>query len=455
MGALLYRSLATAVYCSALFLGGCCVNIVGPAGPTLSHTLHASVTMIGNVFAAEGAGNTIGSSLVAPLLERYSGHSILSCLCLILFFVVGLVPSCTSFLHVVGLYVIVGCCLGLLNGSAQTLVTWLHTGHNVGPWVNLINASFGLGASCAPLVFVAAERRMGNGLVAFSVIGAFASVPALAASLLQSPQQPHAAPRSELHQAEEDEWDRHPLRKVHSIRHGGSSIAGVDLGSRAAYLRVTVFGPLMAAITLGIGSEIAFAGWIYTYATEHSAMRRATAAYLNSLFWSTFTAGRVCTIPLAAYVSPGGLLLPTLLLELASLLLIATIPASESALWLGTVGAGIGYCALYSNIISLLASYALLTPSTVSAMGMAAALGHMVIPNFVGLAIHTGGLGYGALIWICLVNNAVSFGCVCSVVFHLRHNFTPTPDSVQGMQLLKVRQAELEAAAEGRLAESI
>ena len=324
-----YRRLATATYCTALFLGGCCVNIVGPAGPTLARSMHSSVTMIGSVFAAEGAGNTLGSSLISTLLSRYSGHTVVSVLCLLLFFAIGLVPSCTTIVQVVALYVVVGGCLGLINGASNTLVTWVHTGRNVGPWVNLINASFGLGASCAPLIFVAVERRVGNGLVAFSAIGAFATVPALAATLLPSPAQP-PPPKQQAASDDDDDDDesaRHPLRGL-GVGHGASTFAGIDLGSRAAYVRLTVLLPLMLVITLVIGAEIAFAGWIYTYAIERAGMKRAAAAYLNSLFWTAFTAGRVATIPLAACLSPGMLLVPTLALEVGSVLVILCSPGS-------------------------------------------------------------------------------------------------------------------------------
>ena len=126
-----------------------------------------------------------------------------------------------------------------------------------------------------------------------------------------------------------------------------------------------------------------------------------------------------------------------------------------SALWAGTVGSGVGYCALYSNVISLLASYELLTPSTVSFMGMAAAVGHMTLPNFVGFLVHGGGLGYDALVWVCAVCDTVGLLVVTAVVLHLRRNFTPAPDSVQGKQLLRMRQKELADAADGRLAEKI
>jgi len=426
-----YRRLATFSYCLALFLGGLCVNIIGPAGPLLTRSLHASGGMIGNIFTAEGAGNTLGSSMLGALLQRYSGHTVVGTLCFVLFFAVGLIPACTSLVQVVGLYVIIGGCLGLNNGAANTLVTWVHKGHNVGPWVNLINSSMGLGASSAPLLFVVVERRFGNGLAAFSAIGAFATVPALVATFLPSPAPP--PPKLLQHDGNEDSA-HHPLRGL-GMGHGTSSVFGVDLGSRAAYVRVTVIAPLLAVLTLVVGAEIAYAGWVYSYAIERVGMRPAEAACLNSLFWSTFTVGRLCTIPLAAYLTPGALLVPTMAIEVGSLLLIAAQPGSVRALWVGTAGAGIGVCALYSNLLSLLASYDLITPNTMSSLSMASALGHMSIPNLVGVAIHSGGMGFDALIWIVTVAHAIGLVLITAVVVHLRRNFEPSADSLLGRRL--------------------
>lgn len=166
---------------------------------------------------------------------------------------------------------------------------------------------------------------------------------------------------------------------------------------------------------------------------------------------TTFTIGRLCTVPAAAFVSPGALLLPTMAVEVLSLLAILLRSGSAQVLWAGTVGAGLGVCAIYSNVISLLASYDLLTPSTVSSMSMAAALGHMTLPNAVGFAIHTFGLGFDALIWIVLVANAIGFALIALVVVHLRRNFIPVPDSVSGRQLLLARKrAAVHVAEEGQ-----
>ena len=97
----------------------------------------------------------------------------------------------------------------------------------------------------------------------------------------------------------------------HGKAHGRSTLLGIDLGSRAAYVRVSVVLPFMLAMALGIGGEIAYGAWIYSYGQERVGMRAHDAALLNALYWCTFTVGRLCTVPLAALLTPEWLLLPT------------------------------------------------------------------------------------------------------------------------------------------------
>ena len=121
-----------------------------------------------------------------------------------------------------------------------------------------------------------------------------------------------------------------------------STLGGVDLGSREAYVRCTVVAPLLAVITLGVGAEIAFSAWVYPYAVERAGMRVDEAAYLSSLYWTCFTVGRMCMAPLASCFSAGALLLPTLACNVAAVVLIALQPESRVCLWIGTAAAGVG-----------------------------------------------------------------------------------------------------------------
>lgn len=410
-----YRYAAIACYCSIMLLGGFAINIIGAAGPALTSNIHSSISAVGTIFSAEGIGNMIGSAVVGSVLDRHTGHDVICVLSLLMFAVVGLVPACESISQVLALYFLVGACMGMMSMTANMLVTWVQHGHNVGPWVNLVNSCFGIGASGAPLLFMLVERRLGNGLASFTAIGIFAFLPACTAWLLQSP------PRPVKEVVDADE--------VQSLRGIGmskrrSTICGVDMGSRERYIRCTVLCPIMLVMVLVIGAEMAYTAWIYSYATIRVGMRSEDAAYLNSSFWMAFTVGRMCMVLLAACFTPGMLLVPGLSLNLLSMLLILNNPASSTCLWVGTIGAGFGVCGCFSNAISLMASYDLLTSKTTGAIGAAAAVGHMTLPNFIGLAIQHTAWHYDALIRLNVIANAAGLLLITAVVVHLSRNFT-------------------------------
>ena len=425
-GARGYRAWSIACYCATLLVGGLSINILGSAGPVLCHNLHAAVTAVGTVFTAEGMGNALGSSIVGQVLERRPGHRVICQLCIVMFVIVALVPACESIAQVVFLYFLVGACMGIMSTTANTMVTWVQHGRNVGPWVNLVNACFGLGASGAPLLYVFVERRFGNGLAAFTAIGTFAAVPAIGAWLIQSPAQPKkegTVVPAAYPTAEADESPR-ALQGIGASKRR-STICGIDLGSRHAYVRATVLFPMMAVMVLLIGAEIAFTAWIYSYGTHRLGMSAHDAAYLSSSYWVAFTAGRIAMVPLAACLTPGALLVPTLALNALCAVLMATFPDSTRAMWVGTLGSGIGVCALYSNAISLMSYYDLLTPRVTACICASSATGHMTIPNLFGLVIHHSSMRYEALVRLNVLFTSSGFFLLVAVVSHLSRNFTP------------------------------
>ena len=359
-----HRRLATALYCCVQLVNGLSVNIIGPTAPFLTKALHTTVAHVGNILAAEGAAVICASLLIAVVLARLPGHAVMSVACVIVFCCLWSVPSCESVSAVSALYFGVGGCLGLMSGMSSAMVSWVHTGRNVGPWVNLINAFFGLGATSAPLLFTHLHGADGGELRAFSAIACFAAGTAAFAALLRSPA---AAPPAKPSEAPPRATAaRGKSRGGGGAARGTSELCGVDLGSRTSYVTLTVVAPLMAMMTLGIGGEIAYGAWVYSYATERVGMARPDAAYLNSFYWSAFTVGRLCTIPLAAVVPPELLLLPSMATGVVFALLVLLSGGSTAALWAGTAALAVGFCCISSNVLSLLAAYDLNSPLAVS-----------------------------------------------------------------------------------------
>mmetsp|Transcript_24341 Transcript_24341/g.71980 ORF Transcript_24341/g.71980 Transcript_24341/m.71980 type:complete len:281 (-) Transcript_24341:92-934(-) len=189
----LYAALCTALYCACVGLQGAGVNVVGPAGPSLASKLRTDVSSVGSILSAEGAGAAAGALLIPLLLGRLPGHIVLCVLSASIGVSLCGVWLCGSIREVTILYFAVGGLLGSFSGCANTLLAWLHAGRNLGPWVNLVNACFGLGSGGVPLLFVAAERRLGDGLRVFPALGLAAAGVALSAACLPSPPRPKDA----------------------------------------------------------------------------------------------------------------------------------------------------------------------------------------------------------------------------------------------------------------------
>jgi fucose permease len=422
------------VYCMILLLTGLSVNILGPVGPALMHQLSSSTASVGAIFSAEGLGNFIGSALAGWVLHRYSAHRVITWACGVIFVGVGAVPSCSALSQVMLLYLLVGAAAGVANASANTMVTWVWRGSSgrLGAVLNLVNACFPLGGSAAPLLVLLSERRLGNPLVAFLGIAVFAALPCIGGAVLQTPSAPPAPPA---------ELPSPPAcgNSFSSAALGGSTVCGIDLGSRQRYIHVTVLAPLLITIWLCIGAEIAYSAWVFSFATHRAGMRSDEAALLTSLYWSTFTVGRVGATPLAAFISPGAILLPALCLEVVSLVALAVLNPSQAVLWVGTIGAGLGISALFSNVLSLLACYSLLTTRVTGAMGAAAAIGHMTIPTLAGLCLDR--IGYDSLMPLLCAINAIGFGLTTAVVVHLRRNFQPRDREPDGAANFAAKQS--------------
>jgi len=108
-------------------------------------------------------------------------------------------------------------------------------------------------------------------------------------------------------------------------------------------------------------------------------------------------------------------------------------------LFFGTVAAGIGVSGLFSNAISILAAYGLLTPSSTSLITASSATGHMIMPKLVGLIIeHT---SYDAFMVFMFCANAAGLAVLCGVVVHLNQNFTPVKSRVE---VKEQRRADVE-----------
>ena len=89
-------------------------------------------------------------------------------------------------------------------------------------------------------------------------------------------------------------------------------------------------------------AENCFGTWLYTYALGTSGSGAASGSV--SLFWGSFTAGRLLAIPVSAGVAPGTILLASLPLAVLGpcIILAGAHTGAAGLLYAGAVATGLG-----------------------------------------------------------------------------------------------------------------
>ena len=132
-----------------------------------------------------------------------------------------------------------------------------------------------------------------------------------------------------------------------------------------------------------MGGELAFGGWIFTYADEATGSE-TTARLVNAVFWGGLVVGRVIAIPLALRLSPKAMLQLDLVGAVLSLALLVLLPDSIPALWIGTIGFGVSIASMIASSFNLAERHMPIASGVSSAFLVGGSLGSMTLPWLVG-----------------------------------------------------------------------
>lgn len=357
-----------------LFIGlGLGSAVFGPTLPRLAEQTGSSLGAMGFLFFAGSFGSLGGTLVGGRLYDRLHGHRILgmaqvtSALLLVLF---PIVPRLWLLAVVVAAK---GIADGVVNTGANTLLTWTH-GERVGPFMNGLHFCFGLGAFLAPF-FVAQAMRFSVaypwvfwGLAAFNLLAGL--------RMLILPGRPTPLPRP------------------------AQAVSGT---ARTDSLRIVV-----AALFLFfyVGAEIAFGGWLYTYATTLGLAEAAAAAYMTSFFWLSFTVGRLLSIATAARFAPRRIVLAALLGCLAFVALLLAVPGSPAVLWVTAIGLGFCMAPVWPTGFTLVGQTVHLDARTTSLVLLGDSMGALVLPWLVGQVLDV--TGPRALVYLVLASLAAN-----------------------------------------------
>jgi len=340
-----------AAYYATYVLLGLMLTCIGPSLDALQAQSGSSTEAIALLFTANSLGYIAGSLLAGRLYARLAGNRVLPAALLILALLTFTVPWLGSLGLLVLVFGLIGVPLGVMDVGGNTLIVWLYRG-DVPPYMNALHLFFGVGAFIGPLVFDRFAVATGNPATTFWLFAALMVPVALWLVRLPSPDSPGAA---------------------------RATADGRSVLRRYAWL----IGLIAVFFFMHMGAELAFGGWIYTYADEATGSG-TTARLVNSAFWGGLVVGRLVAIPLALRLSPRSMLQLDLLGAVLSLALLITLPDSTPALWIGTIGFGFSIASMIASSFNLAERRMPIASQVSSTFLIGGSLGSMTLPWLVG-----------------------------------------------------------------------
>jgi len=362
----------TAGYFAAFIAVGLHASILGPTLPNLAEHTHSLLGEISVLFTTAGLGYLLGSFFGGRLYDRVAGNPLMGIMLFLMAAMLALIPVIPTLWLLTIAWMLLGAAGGTLDVGGNTLLMWVH-GRQVGPYMNALHFFFAVGSFLAPLIVAQALALSGEIRGAYWLLSAL--ILPVALWLLRVP-----SPRSPARAGGQPPEDPQPT---------GTSTAGVQQATsaqptarRSYERRIVVLISLL--LMLYVGAEVAFGGWIYTYAVALDLTDATTAAYLTSAFWGALMLGRLLSIPLAARFRPRTILLTDLLGCLASVGILLLWPGSGTATWLGTLAMGLAMASIFPTCITLAGRRIPITGQVTGWFLVSSSLGGMSLPWLIG-----------------------------------------------------------------------
>jgi FHS family Na+ dependent glucose MFS transporter 1 len=381
----------TATYCCTYISQGLTGGCIGPTLLLLASNTSAALDDIGLIFTFRGVGWIIGSLVSGKLYELsfFSGrrHRILAFAVVAMAAFLFVFPFITNFYLLLFLHFLHALLMSANDVGCNSLmfIVW---GTEVNPYMQLLHFSFGIGATASPAIIAMvlwvapANQQL---LWSYWVLGGIVSLPLLLVFSVKSPN-----PADTLNDKSNEETQTRAVSLRDKLRDW-------------TIILLTAF-----ILFLYVGAEMAYAGWIFTYAVTVCGFSDTEADYLSSGFWGAITVGRLLAVPIATRCSSRRVLWSdhlssTLFIALA---LMFVTPQSRFLLWAVSLAYGIAMASIYATTFSFPSLLGVkLTSSASSIQIVGSSLGSMLLPMFEGfLFTH---VGPSTLMWTTFISNCI------------------------------------------------
>lgn len=315
------RSSPVPLYFSTFFVVGISLNVIGPALSELRDRTGAGIDDIGVLFVGLSAGYLLGSVIGGLAYDKVDGHRMFAAAVVTMGIALFPIAEVTNLIGLFALFTVVGLGAGVADVGANTLLMW-RLGANVGRSMNALHLSFAVGALLAPLLVYVGLRTT---LRLAPLVGLLLAGWAIT---LRSPNVGDSEVLEGNEATQQRKADETP-----------NSVAALSVGA-------SFFG-------LYVGVEVAFSGWIYTYA-EEVGFSELAATWVTTTFWIGFTVGRVLAVMSGRRYAPKNLLILGCLGTVGAAVLLVVGGGDAAAVWVGTASMGLASSPQYPVMLTFL-----------------------------------------------------------------------------------------------------
>ena len=318
--------------------------------PILAENIQVSYGQISFLFSAHSLGYLTGSAGGGHLYDRFKGHSLMMFalgLMMIMGVLIPLIP--VFYLLLIGIFFF-GLGQGSLDIGGNVNLMWVYQSR-VGPFMNALHFSFGLGAFLSPIVISYVILRTGEVLRwPYWVLAVLFFPGVLGLALLKSP--------------------KNPEKENKNLNH--------------SFVNTRLIVLMIALFFIYVGIETGFSGWILTYAIVTNIATETVATYIISIFWGALTIGRLLSIPLAKIFSPSKLLLGNFVLSISFLGAILLRPTSVLMIWVCSAGLGLSLSSVFPTLLALIETRIKITGAVTGLFFLGSSLGGALFPMVLG-----------------------------------------------------------------------
>ena len=171
-------------------------------------------------------------------------------------------------------------------------------------------------------------------------------------------------------------------------------------------------------LTLYVGCETGYGGYLYSYAVTQLSVSNDAAAYLNSAYWGFFALGRLAGVWISMRFTPSQMVFSDLVGCMLGVVINLSWRESFAALWVGTVLYGFSVGSIYASAINYTERLVGVNGRLLSYLTFFAALGDAVVPITIGSLFGTsvGPLGMMYVSVTVAALAAVVFGVLVACV---------------------------------------